>query len=282
MSMSYTKRDKILYLIILFTVCILLYILRIRKKTEETLTVQRAARDSEFKQCEFIIYDKSSKSQCDRLIIIEPFNWILWNTRNNLFVLNSERDIQCTGQNIGAVQMLYDEFYETCLDVSNDYIVKNYMSLDSIDVTTARVPYVIYDRVFKITDAVNELLKLDLLQYDVRQTVYDSNIVSNTDGVSLSRIGNYVPYKRNVYDYNLTHRENERESIIKHNIQTGYAQTLNDNKALLSDRTDEDAFLDKILQNVYVERETDVQKRRNGTIVDGVGPKYRNATSERT
>lgn len=268
------KANVILFLIILFTLCLLLYIFRISRRTNEYSAIQQAALDSEFKQCEFIIYDKSSKTVCDRLIIIEPFNWVLWNTRKNLFVLNPERDIQCSGHNNGAIRMLKEEFYETCLDVSYDYIVKNYMTIGSDDVNVHRVPYTINDRVFKITDAINRLMDLDLLSFDLTKTQYNAtSSVSNR--FTFNRLGTYIPYKRDTYDYEYANES--RENVIRHNEQTS---SLNSKRFTFIDGKEEDAFLEKILQNVYLERETDVQQRRrrhdgqttgNGETVDGRG-----------
>lgn len=223
--------------------------------------MQQAALDSEFKQCEFIIYDKSSKDVCDRLIIIEPFNWILWNTRKNLFVLNPERDIRCTGHSDGAIRMLEHEFYEICLDVSYDYIIKNYMTVGIIDVNVHRIPYIIDGKVFKITDAVNRLMDLNLLHYDLTNTNYNSVVPSNK--FTFSRLGSYIPYKRDAYDYKKHQDDDDHDEIIRHNEQTRYNHPLNSKRLLFDDRKEEDAFLDKILQNVYLERESEVEKRRN-------------------
>lgn len=237
---------------------------RISRRTEEHPTMQRAALDSEFKQCEFIIYDKSSKDICDRLIIIEPFNWVLWNTRKNLFVLNPEKNIQCTaGQSNGAIRMLENEFYETCLDVSYDYIIKNYMTADIVDVNVHRIPYVINGKVFKITDAINRLMDLNLLHYDLTNTNQNSVVPSNK--FKFNRLGTYIPYKRDAYDYqkNKDRDDDERAEIIRHNERTRYNNPLNSKQLLfVADRKEEDAFLDKILQNVYLERERDVEERR--------------------
>lgn len=276
------KANRILFLIILFTLCLLLYIFRISRRTKEHSAIQQAALNSEFKQCEFVVYDKSSKTVCDRLIIIEPFNWVLWNTRKNLFVLNPERDIQCSGHNNGAIRMLREEFYETCLDVSYDYIVKNYMTVGSNDVNVHRVPYTINDRVFKITDAINRLMDLDLLSFDLTKTEYNAtSSVSNR--FTFNRLGTYIPYKRNAYDYEKV--DDLHEDVIRHNEQT---RSLNSERFMFIDRNEEDLFLDKILQNVYLERETDVQQRRqqnhrqNGQTGHDESINGRGTTSHRT
>lgn len=287
LNFSYTmKRLKrtsvVLFLTILLTICLLLYIFKISRRSGECLSIQRAALDSEFKQCEFIIYDKSLKDACDRLIIIEPFNWVLWNTRKNLFVLNPEKNIQCTGKTDGAIRMLENEFHETCLDVSFDYIIKYYTSVDTNDVNVYRIPYIINDKVFKITDAINRLLDLDLLQYDLMKTNYNDAASSNK--FTFNRLGTYIQYKRNVYDYKTN--KNEHYEIIRHNENTRYNNGLN-SKLLFIDKKEEDVFLDNILQNVYLEREIDVIARRNCKEYDATATNDetgdgRNVTGDRT
>lgn len=97
--MNRTYKIAILCIHFLVTFGILLYLLRIGKRADQQGIVQRAAIATEFKQCEFIVYDKSSETACDRLIFVTPFDWLLWNTRKNLYVLYPERKIQCSGRN---------------------------------------------------------------------------------------------------------------------------------------------------------------------------------------
>ncbi|XP_025196797.1 uncharacterized protein LOC112595713 [Melanaphis sacchari] len=59
--------------------------------------------ESDFQQTEYWIYDKTldDDDTCNRLIVVEPFEWYLLNVNRQLYLIDPERPI-------GALRILSD------------------------------------------------------------------------------------------------------------------------------------------------------------------------------
>ena len=75
----------ILTILIVIAILIIVYINKfqiIRNSVEES------SKETQFNPMYFQIYDKSNDVQCDRLIIVEPFGWVIWAKYGKVYVLN--------------------------------------------------------------------------------------------------------------------------------------------------------------------------------------------------
>ncbi|UHB41829.1 PIF-4/ODV-E28 [Macrobrachium rosenbergii nudivirus] len=50
--------------------------------------VEQASENTQYKPTSFVIYDKSTADVCDRLVIVEPFQWHILATNGEVFLLN--------------------------------------------------------------------------------------------------------------------------------------------------------------------------------------------------
>ncbi|KAG8148346.1 uncharacterized LOC118065531 [Chelonus insularis] len=51
----------------------------------------------------FEIYDRSTEHNCDRLIIVHPFDWYIWACNGYVYVLNTLLEYDCPGNSYPAV-----------------------------------------------------------------------------------------------------------------------------------------------------------------------------------
>lgn len=117
--------------------------------------LQRAIEDSAFTPNQFKIYDLSTETVCNRLIVVAPFDWYVWAFRGEVYILSPERGTRCADYSAPAVQVFADRFVETCLTVDLDSILHQYVET----IVPVMVPYEITERTFTILSALNLLFK---------------------------------------------------------------------------------------------------------------------------
>ena len=141
----------------------LIYVNALKKRIHLNSTIDLAVETSEYNPTEFLIYDKSTKDVCNRLIHIKPFDWYVWATGKELYILNPEGGISCGSGNTPAVRVLKNQFIETCLKIDYDSILRGYMNDEAV---LKVVPYQIETRTFTILSALNILVK-DWIYFEV-------------------------------------------------------------------------------------------------------------------
>lgn len=142
---------------IVTAVGILIYMRHVRRRVVNLpRTIDRAVERSAFRPTVFRIYDKSSDAVCDRLIVVEPFDWYVWACRGQLFVLNPEGgSVKCQAGTTPAVRVLERQFYETCVNLDLDTLLRGYTTTGVLK----EVPYDIEGTTFTILSALNILCK---------------------------------------------------------------------------------------------------------------------------
>lgn len=116
--------------------------------------LNNAVERSEFNPTVFSIYDRSTQTQCDRLIRVRPFDWYIWAIRGDLFILNPEGAIHCSTGTTPAVQVFAESFVETCLSSNYDTILNRYLHLPA-----TQIEYTIKENdTFTILSALNILV----------------------------------------------------------------------------------------------------------------------------
>lgn len=142
---------------IVVAVGILIYMRHVRSRVVNLpRVIDRAVEQSTFRPTVFKIYDKSSETVCDRLIVVEPFDWYVWACRGQLFVLNPEGgSLKCQAGTTPAVRVLEKQFYETCVNLDLDTLLRGYTTTG----VYKEVPYRIEGTTFTILSALNILCK---------------------------------------------------------------------------------------------------------------------------
>lgn len=110
---------------------------------------------SKFNPTTFHIYDRSTPNICDRLIIVQPFEWILWAINDSLYILNPEAGIKCSPNSVSAIQVDGKQFVETCLKLNLNSILQHYQR----GRTPHIIDYTIETPTFTILSAINLLVR---------------------------------------------------------------------------------------------------------------------------
>lgn len=97
----------------------------------------------------------STETTSNRLIVIAPFNWMLLNLNDTLYVIDQVGTGLCPVDNTTAYQITEPQIYQICLSFNLNAMLNVYT-------TTGKhylVPYEINDTVFTVLSAINELSK---------------------------------------------------------------------------------------------------------------------------
>jgi len=142
---------------VVFLLCLFAYILLTINRLLPIKEIEKHAfTESDFQQTEYWIYDRGGQSDnCDRLIVVRPFEWYLLNTNKQLFLVDPDRPINCGANKVSALRILRDSLIECCLDLSFDSLLQLYDRKDSVPFV--RIPFTIKDNHFTIYTAINEL-----------------------------------------------------------------------------------------------------------------------------
>lgn len=171
--------DTVVFVFATIVVMLSLYFLeRMRKRINIGKYVSNATKSSAFSPTEFHIYDKSSERRCDRLIIVQPFDWYVWAIGGQLYILNPEGSIMCGTGCTPAVKVLKRQFLEVCLKIGYDSLLRGYTE----GVAPSKiVPYEIESTTFTILSALNLLVKEYVTLSDTEPTKLEHRIETITD-----------------------------------------------------------------------------------------------------
>lgn len=88
--------------------------------------------------------------------------------------------------------MLRDSFHETCLNVSADHLELEYIRpVPESYVVVKRIPYTIDGDVYTILSAINDLVKLKLLNFDPDSVDTGNEIVPKKNLYALHNLGKH-------------------------------------------------------------------------------------------
>lgn len=150
----------VIFVCIITFVCIY-YMYFVKKQANINRLFDESVKKSEFEPTIFKIYDKSSETVCNRLIVVDPFHWYIWACRGELYILNPEGGIRCQRDSTPAIRVYATQFVETCLRLNMNSILKSYMTNNLPKI----VPYEIDGKTFTIFSALNILMK-DYITFD--------------------------------------------------------------------------------------------------------------------
>jgi hypothetical protein len=161
---------------IILVVCILIIILfqfglfKIKIHFEEP--INKSLTYSELETTYFLIYDKSVGEECDRLILVKPFPWMIWAVNGNVYLLNTS-NYECPANKTPAVitpskitvnteditNGMNDNgyvFVNTCMSIQTGNIMEKYE-----DVAPVKVLYDIEE----LASVKDKFTQLDALNY---------------------------------------------------------------------------------------------------------------------
>lgn len=136
-------------------ICVLCYATTKNKDPVSNL-INSSSEATRFSPTYFEIYDKSTKTNCTRLIVIYPFRWYILSKNNKVYVLDSESGYDCpTQMTPGVVITKSNNLEVVCLSMNKDAALKYFDSVAPI-----RIEYnLIGVEKFTITDALNMLFE---------------------------------------------------------------------------------------------------------------------------
>lgn len=141
--------------VIIISIACLYYMYLFKRRANTDAIIDEAVLRAEYTPTIFKIYDKSTDEICNRFIVVSPFDWYIWACRGELYILNPESGIKCSPNTTPAVQVLKDQFLETCLKLNLNSILDVYVN----GKTPYIVPYEIESTTFTILSALNILMK---------------------------------------------------------------------------------------------------------------------------
>jgi hypothetical protein len=127
-----------LYIIVFIIILIILFL----NKPTKILNVHESAEEAtRFATTFFLIYDKSLPDALDRLVVVEPFGWIIWAINNDIYILENTSAIQCQLGSSPAIKVTENIFsmVSICINIEptallnlyDDPVRVNYDVLDS-------------------------------------------------------------------------------------------------------------------------------------------------------
>lgn len=163
---SILENRKVVYGI--FLICfIIILICMIYTSNKQNLSsiIQTSVEKSDLKTTNFEIYDNSSETLSDRLIFVNPLNFVLLNTNKQIYVIDPTTKVNCLENQTQAVKI-------TKSDNTHQGVCLNFNHLSLIS-TYKKFPKTIIDYdletsngVFTIFTALNVLISKNLIQFE--------------------------------------------------------------------------------------------------------------------
>ena len=140
----------------MIVILIAMYIFRPTKLISNAY--RNAEENTRFQPTYFLIYDNSTQTECNRLIRIMPFNWIIWAINEDIYIVENTSAIICPLGTTPAVQVTNDIYTmaTVCLNISLQSIINLYSEPAKVfyDISESSVP-----NKFTVLDALNILLQ---------------------------------------------------------------------------------------------------------------------------
>jgi len=171
--------ETLIYAIILIFIVGLLFFMRPIKKVESVY--KQSEINTRFEPTYYLIYDRSTPTECNRLIRVMPFNWVIWAINSNIYIIETTGAAICPSGTTPAIQVLSDIYsmHTTCLTVLFQSILNLYPGKPHkvfYDIEKSTVPHK-----FTILDALNDLFENYLtISFDDNTEIDDKLIFLNS------------------------------------------------------------------------------------------------------
>lgn len=118
--------------------------------------------ETSLRSTHLLIYDKSTKKYCNRLIVVMPFEWYVWVNNNMCQVILLHSPVNCPENTVPLAQ-IYEEQNDItvkCGDINYQTIINLYTQ----HVTPRKLDYKITSERFNVADALNYLSQKGLIK----------------------------------------------------------------------------------------------------------------------
>lgn len=187
----------LILLLFIITFFIILYILYKNKPTFLNEIVENASTETRFNPTFFLIYDKSfidenGEKICDRLIIIQPFGWMIWAIQKNVYILDHTSAIQCPIGTSPAIRVTNDIFTmnSECINIIPNNLLNLYNTKPTkvyYDLTESSIP-----TRFTVLDALNILFKKWILIEFKDVEIDNGNMLKKINNQTLKKKKNLI------------------------------------------------------------------------------------------
>jgi len=111
-----------------------------------------------FKPTFFLIYDQSTPTNCNRLIVVEPFKWLIWAINNDVYILDNAVAQTCPVGSSPAYKLTEDihTIKSICINIMPDALINLYNDPIRVDYDVTETSVA---NKFTILDALNILFK---------------------------------------------------------------------------------------------------------------------------
>lgn len=167
--------DSLIYSIVIIFIVGLLFFMRPVARIENVY--MEAEKSTRFEPTYFLIYDRSTQTECNRLIRVMPFNWLIWAINSDVYIIESTGATLCPPGTTPAIQVTSDIYSmtSTCITVLFQSILNLYPDQPIkvfYDITDSAVP-----NKFTVLDALNILFK-SYITIEFKNTQTTSQVIS--------------------------------------------------------------------------------------------------------
>lgn len=156
--------------------------------------VQHASEKTQFQNCYFLIYDRSTENDCNRLIVINPFAWIVLAKNEKVYVVTDmQYDCPVGSFSCTRIHKNPDLFEYVCMKGSTISLLENYKNNNR---GIYRIPFdveklQVVDNKFTVLDALNYLFKNYIT---IKEENADEEKIELISGRGYSKVNNSTKY----------------------------------------------------------------------------------------
>lgn len=175
----------LLYLFLL--IGLIVFLIKNKPNVFET-TYKEAEEKTRFNPTYFLIYDNSTDEKCNRLIVVQPFSWLVWATNNSVYIFDSVSGHQCPLGTSPAIKVTQDIFSmkAECINIVPTALYNLYdppIRVD-YDITESALP-----NKFTVLDALNILFKKYITaDFQEEPTVVESDVLKTINTKSITNL----------------------------------------------------------------------------------------------
>lgn len=156
----------------------------IERPRQFSYAIGEASKKTRIQQFYFEIYDKSTQHNCNRLIIIKPFDWHILARFNEVFILN-QSNIECNNRSTPASRIIDSDVFENvCVSSVFVEILDDYMTI-----VPNKIPFSVDGMQFTILEALN-ILGDGYLPISDKNAYVNDNIINydNSDDKTTTKL----------------------------------------------------------------------------------------------
>ncbi|AJD20179.1 PIF-4 [Tipula oleracea nudivirus] len=232
------------YIYMIIFVIVFLIVVIILFKNRPTLiddAYNTASRETRFSPTYFLIYDNSTENNCDRLIVVEPFSWMIWATNNRVFIVEDAPGYNCPAGSTAAIRVtrniftmdveciritpsallnLYKDPVKVPYDITNSSVPDKFTVLDALNILFTK--YITMGDTEDIDDE-NDLLKdiqNDPIMIDIQDAIVDKSLKRKI------KLKNKIKRKIKKYDEECDDVDDELSIVNEKNNSVMYASSV--------------------------------------------------------